>query len=128
MNYARQRAIEALKSACTTVLATSGPAGLLESEHPCEAIELDLYVLLPRTSDHLFNLEQDRHVALLTGEWGLRGTGCALSPQDVQPELRRLQPLLNEWYVLVKVEPIQVQLRRPDGWGPLETIDLKAPE
>ncbi len=128
LNYARQRAIEALRPAYTAVLATSGPAGLLESEHLCEAIELDLYLLLPRTSDHLFNLEQDRRVALLTCEWALQGTGRALSPEDPQPELKQLQTLLNEWYVLVKVEPHQIEFRRSEGWGFAETIDLPAPE
>ncbi len=128
MDYARQRTIEALKTACTTVLATSGPAGILESEHPCEALGLVLYLVLPGTSDHLFNLEQDRRVALLTDEWGLRGVGRVLSSAETQPELKRLQPLLNDWYVLVKILPTQIQVRRRDGWGDVETIDLEVPE
>ncbi len=126
LNYARQRAREALKPAWTAILATSGPAGPLESEHPCEALDLDLYVLLPSTSDHLFNLEQDRRVALLTPEWSLQGKGRALTAQDPPPELKRLQPLLNEWYVLVRVEPQQIAIRQREGWGFAETIDLPA--
>jgi len=66
INYVRQRAIEARQLVSTVVPATSGPAGILASEHPCEAVELDLYLSLPRISDHLFNLEQDGRVALLT--------------------------------------------------------------
>ncbi len=57
----------------TAVLATSGPAGVQASEFPCEAIDLNLYLLVPQTSDHLFNLEHDSAVTLLTPEWELRG-------------------------------------------------------
>jgi len=57
LDYVRQRAIEVLKVPRRAVLATSGPSGVQVSEFPCEAIELELYLLVPQTSDHLFNLE-----------------------------------------------------------------------
>ena len=128
INYARQRAIEALHLVTTAVIATSGLAGVLMSEHPCESIELDLYLLLPRTSDHLFNLEQDGRVTLLTAEWELHGKAHALTKDEPQPKLRRLSEVLTGWDVVVRVNPSQIQFRRPDGWGATETIDLAAPE
>jgi hypothetical protein len=108
LDYARERAMEALRTACTAVLATTGPAGVQASEFPCEAIGLDLYLLLPQTSDHLFNLEQDGRVALLTDEWELRGTGRALAPDKRHPELSLLHAGGAEWHVLIQVEPIQI--------------------
>jgi hypothetical protein len=72
LDYARQRTIEALRSYRKAVLATSGPAGLQASEFPCEALDLNLYLLVPQTSDHLFNLEHASTVTLLTPGWELR--------------------------------------------------------
>jgi hypothetical protein len=69
LDYARQRAIEILKIPRSAVLATSGPAGVQLSEFPCEALDLDLYLLVPQTSDHLFNLEHVSTVSLLTDIW-----------------------------------------------------------
>ena len=73
LDYARQRAIEALRGHRKAVLATSGPAGVQASEFPCEALGLNLYLLVPQTSDRLFNLEHDSTVTLLAPGWELRG-------------------------------------------------------
>ncbi len=124
VNYARERAMEVLKTARTAILATAGIAGLQVSEFPCEAVELDLYLLLPRTSDHLFNLEQDGRVALHTDQWELTGKGRALSLKEEWPRIALLPRTGTEWYVLVKIVPSQIQVLRPEGWGPAETIDL----
>ena len=128
IDYVRQRAIEVLRSVTTAVLATHGPAGILASRQLCEAVGLHLYLLLPQTSDHLFNLEEDGHVALVTDEWDLRGLGHALSPEGLPPGLEHLKEYVKEWHVLVKVLPTQIQVRRREGWGPIETIDLPALE
>lgn len=124
INYARERAIEILKTAHVAVLATVGLAGVQASEFPCEAIELDLYLLVPRTSDHLFNLEQDDRVALHTEQWELTGKGLVLSPEEKWPRISIFQKTGTAWYVLVKVVPSQIQVLRSEGWGPAETIDL----
>lgn len=126
IDYAHQRAGEALKSARKAVLATNGPTGVQVSEFPCEAKDLKLYLLLPQTSDHLFNLEQDSRVALLTKELELRGRARALSPEEAAPELEILRAKDIEWDVLIEVKPIQIQIRRHVGWGADETIDLVA--
>ncbi len=124
LDYSHQRAVSALRSSQTAVLATCGPTGVMASEFPCESVDLVLYLLLPQISDHLFNLDHDNRVALLTEEWELRGKGRALSPEEEHPELRLLREVESEWYVLVKVDPFQIQLRRTEGWGVAETIDL----
>ncbi len=126
LDYARQRAIEALRIPRRAVLVTSGPAGVQAGEFPCEAIDLDLYLLVPKTSDHLFNLEHDATVTLLTSGWELKGQAQIIPPDapDLGPDLLRERDAA--WCVLVQVDPCQMQIRREEGWGNLETIDLKS--
>lgn len=124
LDYARQRAIEVLKIPQTAVLASSGPAGVQAGEFPCEAIDLDLYLLVPQTSDHLFNLKNDTAVTLLTSAWELKGEAHIIPPNAPVPDLGILREPASQWCVLVGVNPCQVQIRREEGWGNLETIDL----
>jgi hypothetical protein len=126
LDYAHQRAIEALKLPRRVVLATSGPAGVQAGEFPCEAIGLNLYLLVPQTSDHLFNLEQEPNVTLLAAGWELKGKARITSPNAAVLELGLLREAGAQWCVLVRVHPCQLQIRRQDGWGYLETIDLQS--
>jgi hypothetical protein len=124
INYARERAIEILKTVQTAILATNGPSGVQVSEFPCEAVGLNLYLLLPRTSDHLFNLEQDDRVALHTDHWELTGKGRALSTEENWPGISLVPKTGTVLYVLLKIVPRQINVLRSEGWGPAETIDL----
>jgi hypothetical protein len=124
LDYARQRVRETLRITRTVVLATSGPAGVQASEFSCEALDLHLYLLVPRTSDHLFNLEHDSAVTLLSAAWELRGEAHIIAPHASDVELDLSREAGAEWCVLVRVDPCQVQIRRAEGWGNLETIDL----
>ena len=126
LDYARQRASEALRIPRSAVLATSGPAGILAGEFPCEAIDLDLYLLVPKTSDHLFNLEHDSTVTLLTAGWELKGKAQIIPPGVSDLRLDLLREPGAEWCVLVRIDPWQMQIRREEGWGNIETIDLKS--
>ena len=56
-DYAHQRALEVLGTPRTAVLVTNGPAGIQIGEFACALSGLSLYLLVPQTSDHLFNLE-----------------------------------------------------------------------
>ncbi len=126
--YTRERAADLLASAKKCVLATTGPAGVLATECGCEARGLALYVLLLQTSDHLFNLECDSRIALVTDEWELSGTGRVLSAEEKCPELELMRRPGTEWHILVRVEPTQLRVRRHEGWGSSETIDLAIAE
>jgi hypothetical protein len=117
LDYARQHAIEALKIPRKAVLATIGPAGLQASEVPCEAIGLNLYLLVPGTSDHLFNLEYGSSVTVLTAGWELKGEAQVIFPNASDLELDLLREPGAEWCVLVRVNPCQIQIRRVGGWG-----------
>ena len=130
LNYARQRVRDVLQIPRMAVLATGGPAGVQAGEFPCEAVGLSLYLLVPKTSDHLFNLEQNSAVTVLTREWELKGDVQVILPDAPGLNLdliRESGPYANwlDWSVLVRVEPYQVQIRREAGWGTLETFDLK---
>lgn len=125
LDYARHRAMEALKVPRRAVLATSGPAGIQAGEFICEAIDLDLFLLVPKTSDHLFNLEHNSTVTLVTTEWGLKGQAQVIPPDEWDRRLDLLQDSGADWCVLVRIEPWQMQIRREAGWGSIETIDLK---
>ena len=124
INYARERAVELLKTASTAVLATNGPLGVQVSEFPCETVGLDIYLLVPKTSDHLFNLEHDDRVALHTEQWELTGKGQVLSSEGKWPQISLLPKTGTAYYVLIKIVPSQIQVLRSEGWGPAETIDL----
>jgi hypothetical protein len=84
--------------------------------------------LVPKTSDHLFNLEHESNVTLLTTGWELKGEAQIVSPGTADLELELLREPGAVWCVLVRVDPCQVQIRREAGWGNLETIDLKPQE
>ncbi len=120
LNYARQRAIDALKIPHKVILATCGPAGVEVGEVACQAVGLDLYLRLPRTSDHLFNLEQHPAVALLAPQWKLKGLASIAQPDA--------SPGPEEWDILIQVQPLQMQIfrerSRPQS-GISETIDFQ---
>ena len=96
------------------------------SEFPCEAIGPILYLLVPQTSDHLFNLEQDSRVTLLTAVWEMKGEAQVLPPIAAGLDLDLLRDPGAGWCVLVRVDPCQLQIRREAGWGNIETLDLKS--
>jgi hypothetical protein len=125
LDYARLRTMEVLKAVRTAVLATSGPAGLQASEFTCQAVGLYLYILVPQTSDHLFNLEHETTVTLLAAGWELKGQAQIVDPGTVDLELNLTQVPDAAWCALVRITPCQVHIRREGGWGNIETIDLK---
>ncbi len=126
LDYAHQRAAQVLKIPRRAVFVTSGPAGVQVSEVSCEAIELELYLLVPQTSDHLFNLEHVSTVSLLTDSWEMKGVAQIISPHTMDLELEILRQPEAEWDILVQVSPCKLQIRREEGWGNLDTIDIKS--
>jgi len=124
INYSRERALEIIKTAHTAILASIGPSGVQVSEFPCENVGQDIYLLLPRTSDHLFNLEKDDKIALHTEKFDLTGKGQVLISEDQWPRISLVPKTGTSWYVLLKIVPGQIHVLRKEGWGPAETIDL----
>ena len=126
INYAREKAIKIMENSKSAIMATTGPSGLQIGELPCEAAELTIYFLIPRTSDHLFNLEQNSQVVLHTDQWELTGQGEIIPDAKKWPNISLVTPGSAMWYVLVKVIPSKIQVLRHGEWGPSETIDLSS--
>ncbi len=124
LDYARQRAIEALGNPHTAVLVTNGPAGVQAREFPCEVQGLDVYLLVPQTSDHLFNLEYESTVTLLTVGCEIKGRAQIIDRGVLNSELALWREPAAAWCVLVRVEISRMQIRSECGWGNHETIDL----
>ncbi len=124
LDYAHQRASAALDNPRTAILITSGPAGVQTGEFRCEVFDLSLYFLIPQTSDHLFNVEHEPTVTLLTGTCELKGQAQIVSRHALEVDLELCRALDAPWCALVRVAISRVQVRSEDAWRSRETIDL----
>ena len=125
LDHLRQHIAAALEQARSATLATSGPAGLQAHVLPCAASGIQLYLLLPRTSDHLLNLEHDPAVVVTTAEWQLAGCARVVTGAECAAALLLLSAPDARWSVLVEVQPTRVSIAQREGWGAAETIDLE---
>jgi hypothetical protein len=122
LEHLRQRVIETLASVRTVTLSTSGPAGVQASRFPCEAVDIELFVLVPRTSDHLFNIESQPDVAVVNESWNLKGQARLVARALCPPGLGQ-QPEA-EWSEVVQVRPDRLTLLCRETGSPVETIDV----
>jgi hypothetical protein len=118
----RQQASEALSAARHIVLSTVGPAEIQAESLPCEAAGLNLYVLVARASDLLFNLESNALVVATADTWQIRGVARILRQGECPDGLGLGGAPETEWCQLVEIRPTQMLLH-PPGRKP-ETIDL----
>ena len=123
LEHLRQRVIDALAGAQTVTLTTGGAAGLQASHLSCQAVGLRLYVLVPRASDHLFNIEAEPGVVVIDAVWQLKGTARVVPPDDWPAAL--WQHPDSAWSAAVEITPTRLTLLRPDTGSPLETIDVE---
>ncbi len=102
------------------VLATCGAAGPQASvvHYQMQASRLIVYVA--HASDHLFNLETQPELVLLSPEWKLHGRGFVIQENGlVSPP---------SWQVIVRIQPLRLHILNADGSGYAETIDIEALE
>ena len=129
LDHLRQRVIENLASTQFATLSTYGEAELQATLLPCESSGLTLYILLPATSDHLLNLQSQPQVVVTTPDWQLRGTAVVLdavqNARNYPSELTFLRKPEAQWSRLVEIFPSQLHVRRQNGWGYSETIDIE---
>lgn len=124
LEHLRQRVIQTLADVRSLTLSTFGPAGLQSSRLPCEAAGTCLFMLIPRTSDHLFNLEANPDVVVVNGEWNLRGVARVVSPEAAPSSIQIMRTLETQWSVLVEIKPSRVHILRTEPCGYSETIDV----
>jgi len=122
LSHLRRRVVETLASVDEAMLSTYGPADLQAAPVACAADGLMLYVLLPLTSDLLFNIESHAAVVVSTPGWQLHGRARVLDAAQ-WPRSAGL-PLFAEagWQALAEICPTRLQIYcSPDGPA---TIDI----
>lgn len=120
----RQRVCETLATACQVVLSSHGPADIQAEVLACEAHGLALYVLVPRTSDLLFNLESNTLVVATAGTWQVRGEARLLRPGGYPERLALARTPEAAWCEVVEVRPTRLHLHPTNGRVKGETIDI----
>lgn len=120
IEHLRLRAANAFAKFDHVILATCGPSGPQVSRVQCRSQGTALILSVPRSSDHLFNLEHQQEVAVLTPEWQLRGSAQILNPATCSVQ----ESPLSDWHALVKIQPTCLQILGEDGRSFVETIDF----
>ncbi len=124
LDHLRQRARQVLAAAPTATLSTCGPADIQAGVFPCETLELALYLRVPRSSDHLLNLENSPKVVITTLDWQLRGRAHLVPCSDLPRDLKLLDQPGLEWEEVICVEPERLQIRPRDSSEYCETIEF----
>lgn len=124
LEHLRRRIAAALADTHTVTLATFGPADLQASTLPCEADEMRLFVLVPRTSDQLFNLENNPSVVATADHWELRGHARVMPPADRPVALALTRSPEARWSEVVEIWPERMQIFPEMDGSPPETIDV----
>jgi hypothetical protein len=124
LDHLHQHVIESLSATHSATLSTYGAAELQAALLPCESLGLKLYILLPATSDHLLNLKSSPEVVVTSADWQLRGTAVVLEKVGYPDDLTLLLRPEAQWNRLVEISPYRVHIRRKNGWGFSETIDI----
>lgn len=127
LNKLRAEALALIAATPDCTLSTIGPAGVQASVVACVVREDCVYVLVPSTVDHLFNLEHELEVVLTSTLWQLRGAALALgesdglhgtAPHDISARAR------DAGARLVEVFPFRIHLEPAGRRRYRETIDF----
>ncbi len=124
IDHLRRCVCAALAPAQEILLATCCQAELQVSRLPGEGRDLALYLLVPRASDHLFNLEREPQVVVVTQAWELRGLARVLAPASRPRGLALCGREEAQWSELVAVQVQRLHLYA-SGRRPAETIDIE---
>ncbi len=124
LDYNTRRAYDLMAQVDRVTIATCGPAGILVGEFPCRSAGLDLYVSLPVTSDHLFNLENDPNITLCCPQWELYGRIQIIPAVALPPSLTSQADCYTGYCEWIRILPVKLQIRKATGWGYTETIDF----
>jgi hypothetical protein len=120
IEHLRLRAANAFAKFDRVTLATCGPSGPHVSRVQCKAQGTTLILHVSWSSDHLFNLEHQPEVAILSPEWQLRGSAQIMNPETCSVP----KSPLSDWHAIVMVQPIRLQMLSKDSLSFAETIDF----
>ena len=124
LEYLRDRVKEKLEKTHSAILATGGPAGVQVSYCPGQGLGLHLFLLVPATSDHLFNLENQTEVVVTTEDWQLIGWARVLKGENIPPELELKKNENNRREEVIEIVPYRFEFIIPEETRVVETIDL----
>ncbi len=122
LDHLKQRIADTLAETRLVTLATDGPAQLQAHVVPCEAEGDVLFALVPRTSDHLLNIESNPSVVVTTVDWQLRGAAeiLPICPERLALAQRQDAP----WCSVVRIAPRRLHIAPVDLLRCAETIDV----
>ena len=119
----KNRVRHALTAEQSATLSTNGPAGIQAGFFPCQADGLTLYLLIPVSSDVLYNLESAPAVVITTPGWQLEGLGHILPLTQAPKAIELARSPRAPGCVLVVVTCQRIHFNWSEGWGYRETID-----
>ena len=119
----RNQVRQALAAEAAATLSTNGPGGIQAGFFPCQAENLTLYLLVPASSDVLYNLESEAAVVVTTAGWQLEGQGTVLPLNQAPANLQLARSPRAPGCVLVAVACRRIHFNWSEGWGYRETID-----
>ena len=122
LDHLRDRVTQTLAKTQTATLATFGPADIQANVFPCEGLGTTLYLLVPRTSDHLLNIESNPRVVATAIGWQAQGQAEVLSA--CPPALMLGQRPDAQWCCVIQMALHRLHIAADDQGGPCETIDL----
>lgn len=112
----RQRVVELFSKYKTATLATCGEAGVQVSSVNYQTQQLTVYLLLPSYSDHLFNLETQPELVLLSPAWKLYGRKLE--------EVKSMILATQMWQTTIAVQPLRLHVNDENRNHIVETIDF----
>jgi len=123
LHQLRRRVTEALGSAHQVLVSTWGPADVQVERMSCEGVGLVLYVLVPKTSDLLFNLENHTDVVVTSDTWQARGKARLLAVGSHPDKLALASRPEAAWCQVAEIRPTRLHLYPTNGQTSGETID-----
>lgn len=123
LDHLRKQVTDAIAQASQVSLTTGGIAGLQTSVLKCESCGLKLYTLIPQTSDHLVNIENNPECVAMTDRWELRGTARRVTLSEF-PSLALARMPDAAWSTLIEIQPKRLQIVRQAGVSDAATIDI----
>lgn len=122
LEHLRRRVETALAATNQVTLSTCGPADIQSSMVECTARGMRLYLRVPQSSDHLFNLEHHSAVVVTCKQWQVNGCARVMEASEDLSSILAEEDGVRRWSELVEVTPARIQVYR-SGDTPGETID-----
>lgn len=127
LDMLRRAALTVIAATRHCTLSTMGPTGLQASVVDCIVCDGCVYLLIPATSEHCFNLEHTLEVLLTTSHWQVRGAGLALVDEDgrygTAPQVLRNRAG-EAGQTVVEVFPLRMHIAAGHHRRYCETIDF----